>query len=116
MPEPYRGFDTETIKAIVYVKDVQRALNYEDERDALDALYAVFQALERVDEVRSAHQFLVRVSRNLEKKVGPERVVRAVFRVMADRIARGEVEDFRDTLPAELLPLWPAGGDAGGGG
>lgn len=36
-----------------------------------------------------------------------ERVTRAVFRLLADRVSAGEIRDVRGMLPAELAALWP---------
>jgi len=39
--------------------------------------------------------------------VDPERVMRAVFRVMACHISKGEIEDIKHLLPKSLQELWP---------
>jgi uncharacterized protein (DUF2267 family) len=39
----------------------------------------------------------------------PERVTRAVFRILAERVSEGEIRDVRMVLPAELSDLWPSG-------
>jgi uncharacterized protein (DUF2267 family) len=36
-----------------------------------------------------------------------ETVVRSVFRLLSDRITRGEIEDITKMMPAELEQLWP---------
>ena len=36
-----------------------------------------------------------------------ERVARAVFKVLADRVTAGEIDDVRQLLPADFRDLWP---------
>jgi uncharacterized protein (DUF2267 family) len=38
--------------------------------------------------------------------VDPERVARAVFKVLAKRTSKGEIEDVKHLLPAALQKLW----------
>jgi uncharacterized protein (DUF2267 family) len=40
--------------------------------------------------------------------LNPARCVPAVFGVLGQRIAAGEIEDIRDVLPASFAELWPA--------
>jgi uncharacterized protein (DUF2267 family) len=40
--------------------------------------------------------------------IDPERIVRAVFRVLARRVTEGEIADVRGRLPADLRDLWPS--------
>jgi len=40
-------------------------------------------------------------------EIDPERVVRAVFKVMAARVSAGEIDDVKHILPAALRALWP---------
>lgn len=54
--------------------------------------------------------FLERVQRELEDRPGvpdPERKVRAVFAVLADRIDGGEIDDVVHSLPETIRSLWP---------
>jgi uncharacterized protein (DUF2267 family) len=37
----------------------------------------------------------------------PERIARAVFKVVARHVSAGEVQNVRDILPKELRDLWP---------
>ena len=37
----------------------------------------------------------------------PERIVRAVFEVLAGHVTPGEVEDIKQLLPADIRHLWP---------
>lgn len=39
--------------------------------------------------------------------VAPERVARAVFKVLAGHISAGEIRDVKQMLPKELRALWP---------
>jgi hypothetical protein len=40
--------------------------------------------------------------------VDAERLTRAVFRLIADRVSEGEIRDVRGMLPSEVAELWPA--------
>ena len=40
-------------------------------------------------------------------EMDPERIVRAVFRVVAEHVTPGEVEDIKQLLPADIRHLWP---------
>ncbi len=40
-------------------------------------------------------------------EVDAERIARAVFRVLARRVSKGEIEDIVHILPRELRELWP---------
>ncbi|MCU1273119.1 MAG: hypothetical protein JWO48_550, partial [Bryobacterales bacterium] len=39
--------------------------------------------------------------------IDPEEVARAVFRLLANRVTEGEIEDVEHVLPAEIRNLWP---------
>jgi uncharacterized protein (DUF2267 family) len=39
--------------------------------------------------------------------VDPEKVMRAVFKVLTRRISEGEIEDVKHLLPKSLQELWP---------
>ena len=41
-----------------------------------------------------------------DEKIEPERVVRAVFKVLSKHISQGEIEDIKQTLPGNLRILW----------
>jgi uncharacterized protein (DUF2267 family) len=57
---------------------------------------------------RRLEQFLEHVTKALKNEdVRPEKVVRAVFRLLARHISRGEIEDIKHVLPSELHALWP---------
>ena len=54
-------------------------------------------------------QFLAAIcdSYPLCEDLDPERVARAVFKVIASRISEGEIDDVKHVLPKELSGLWP---------
>ncbi len=59
---------------------------------------------------RSKEEFLALVTQPLQRvtpDAEPERVTRAVFRLLASHVSRGEILDVRGILPQELLDLWP---------
>ncbi|MBX5492680.1 MAG: DUF2267 domain-containing protein [Chloroflexi bacterium] len=58
---------------------------------------------------RHREQFLTHVRQELRGDPAPdvEAIVRAVFAVLGRRVTRGEVEDVRHLLPAEIRDLWP---------
>ena len=47
--------------------------------------------------------------------IDPERAVRAVFEVMANRLDPGEIEKLIKLFPDELRDLWPAARNVGAG-
>ena len=57
---------------------------------------------------RKKEQFLshVRESYKHDESVDVEEVVRAVLRVLANRVSAGEIEDITHSLPKELNSLW----------
>lgn len=58
---------------------------------------------------RHRDQFLARITDELQPhQMDPERVARAVFQVIANRISEGEMEDIEQLLPREIRDLWPA--------
>jgi uncharacterized protein (DUF2267 family) len=58
---------------------------------------------------RHREEFLARIKQELRPRpTDPERVARAVFRVLANRISEGEIEDVEHVLPGEIRDLWPA--------
>ena len=58
---------------------------------------------------RHKEQFLARIEQQFkdDDDIDPERVARAVFRVLATRVTEGEIEDIKHILPAEIRDLWP---------
>ncbi len=46
--------------------------------------------------------------RNINPDVDAESLVRAVFKIMAQRVSLGEIEDVINMMPPALRELWPA--------
>ena len=42
-----------------------------------------------------------------DDRVDPERLMRAVFKVLARHISKGEIENVKQSLPKSLRELWP---------
>jgi len=59
--------------------------------------------------IRDKEEFLGLVEQELRgsERIDPERVARAVFKVLSDRVTEGEIEDVKHLLPAEIRELWP---------
>jgi uncharacterized protein (DUF2267 family) len=61
--------------------------------------------------VRERHQsdFLARISSYFkdDELVIPEKIARAVFKVLAKHITEGEIRDVQHVIPGELRMLWP---------
>ena len=59
--------------------------------------------------VRHKEQFLARIEQEFrdDDRLDPERIARAVFTVLAQRVTEGEIEDVKHVLPAEIRELWP---------
>lgn len=57
---------------------------------------------------RHKEEFLAHIRQAFrdDDTVDPEEVVRAVFRLLAQRITTGEIEDIKHLLPKELRGLW----------
>ena len=53
--------------------------------------------------------FFERVQEELQRAGGAnvEAAVRAVFQVLDQQVGRGEIDDVREALPADLRELWP---------
>jgi uncharacterized protein (DUF2267 family) len=62
------------------------------------------QVKERHQEEFLAH---VRSYFKADDRVVPEKVVRAVFRLLSMRVTKGEIQDIKQILPSELRLLWP---------
>jgi uncharacterized protein (DUF2267 family) len=58
---------------------------------------------------RHQEQFLGHIREHFrnDERVVPEKLVRAVFRLLSNHISGGEIKDVKHTLPAELRSLWP---------
>ncbi|HET8784721.1 MAG TPA: DUF2267 domain-containing protein [Candidatus Limnocylindrales bacterium] len=59
--------------------------------------------------VRRREEFLARIQRELPPKasVDPEPAARAVFRLLSERVADGEIDEVRHVLPEDIRELWP---------
>jgi uncharacterized protein (DUF2267 family) len=58
---------------------------------------------------RHQEEFVARVKNYFTKddRVDPEKVVRAVFKVLSKHITGGEIKDIKHVIPAGLRALWP---------
>jgi uncharacterized protein (DUF2267 family) len=58
---------------------------------------------------RHKEQFLARIEQEFmgDDRFDPERVARAVFTLLANRVSDGEIEDVKHVLPAKIRDLWP---------
>jgi uncharacterized protein (DUF2267 family) len=58
---------------------------------------------------RHKEEFLAPIAEHFrsDPEVDAERIARAVFAVLAARIAKGEIEDIEHVLPKQLRVLWP---------
>jgi uncharacterized protein (DUF2267 family) len=61
------------------------------------------------DKTRSKDEFLAPIREQFrgDAEVDPERVARAVFKVLARRVTEGEIKDVKGLFPKELAALWP---------
>jgi uncharacterized protein (DUF2267 family) len=58
---------------------------------------------------RSREQFLGHVRDTMrDPRIDPERAVRAVFTLLTERIAEGEIADVKQMLPGPVRELWPS--------
>ena len=59
--------------------------------------------------LRDREEFLslVEAEFRADDTLNPELIARAVFKVLANRITAGEIEDVKHVLPAEIRSLWP---------
>lgn len=58
---------------------------------------------------RTREEFLAHIVEQFRKdpEVDPERIARAVFTLLDEKIAKGEIEDVRHSLPKPIRELWP---------
>lgn len=59
---------------------------------------------------RQSEAFVARVAHDLKGYAElrePERVIRAVFRLLDRHVTKGEIEQVRSSLPAEVRAFWP---------
>lgn len=64
------------------------------------------------EDIRSREEFLEKVAERLEQigLISPEDSIRAVFRVLSQRITPGQMEEVRQMLPEEIRTMFPAEG------
>jgi uncharacterized protein (DUF2267 family) len=58
---------------------------------------------------RHKEQFLARIAQEMrdDESTDPERIARAVFAVLANRVSEGEIQDVKHVLPGDIRHLWP---------
>jgi uncharacterized protein (DUF2267 family) len=60
------------------------------------------------EKIRSRKEFLARLSTHLAPSpIEPEDAVRAVFQVLKEHVAPGEISDVMQELPQDIRALWP---------
>lgn len=59
------------------------------------------------EKIRHKDDFLAAVGERLLGKYSPQEAVEGVFKVLAQRIGEGEIEDVKGNLPKEIQELWP---------
>jgi uncharacterized protein (DUF2267 family) len=61
------------------------------------------------NKIRSKDEFLAPIREQFrgDAEIDPERIARAVFKVLARRVTEGEIEDVKSLFPKELAALWP---------
>ena len=71
--------------------------------------YEGWQLNETKSKERSKKEFLDSVLHyfEIDPDIDPERITRAVFKVLCNRVSEGEIEDIISILPKELKELWP---------
>jgi uncharacterized protein (DUF2267 family) len=59
--------------------------------------------------IRDKEEFLGLVAEEFrtDDTLNPELIARAVFKVLANRVTAGEIEDVKHVMPAEIRALWP---------
>lgn len=58
---------------------------------------------------RHKQEFLAHIDNAFKHDVTvkPERIARAVFKVLANHVSKGEIDDVKHIMPKELQDLWP---------
>jgi len=59
--------------------------------------------------VRDKEEYLSMIGEHFQNDpaVDPEKVARAVFKLLSHRITEGEIQDIKQVLPKEIEELWP---------
>jgi uncharacterized protein (DUF2267 family) len=62
--------------------------------------------------VRKKEEFLVYIEQELSPDglVDPERIARAVFAMLSRHVSKGEIENVKHVMPAQIRELWPGSG------
>jgi uncharacterized protein (DUF2267 family) len=71
--------------------------------------YEAWHPAGKPEKIRSREEFLARVDAHFGKAspVAPEDAVRAVFGVLGNHVAPGEIRDVKSVLPQDIRTLWP---------
>src|SRR5919106_3085314 len=71
--------------------------------------YEGWDPVGKPNKTRSKDEFLAPIHEQFrgDPEVDPERVARAVFKVLANRVTEGEIQDVRSMFPKDLADLWP---------
>ena len=74
--------------------------------------YDQWRPVEQPKRVRHLDDFLALIAQGEGeiKPIDPEDAARAVFKVLDRHISRGEIEQVKAELPAEIRSLWPSAG------
>jgi uncharacterized protein (DUF2267 family) len=122
-------FDETLHKTNVWLKEITQMLG-SDRHHAYQALRAVLQAAHLGDQlpmlvrgiyyeawhpagkperIRSREVFLAQIGEQFPptRPVDPENAARAVFQVLENHVAPGEIRDVLQVLPEEIRTLWP---------
>jgi uncharacterized protein (DUF2267 family) len=99
-------FDRTLHKTYDWLADLTRRLNVDDRHVAYLALRATLPALR--DRITVEERVLAYIAREFSNDdVDPERAARATFAMLAERMTKGEIEDAKHIVPAQLRGLWP---------
>ena len=70
--------------------------------------YEAWRPSGKPEKIRSREEFVARIAANLANApIEPEEAARAVFQVLENHIAPGEVSHVTDGLPQDIRALWP---------
>ena len=70
--------------------------------------YEGWKPREKPAPVRGARRFLdIVAAESGDPTLDAERAARAVFRLLSERVSRGEIEDVKGVLPGEIREFWP---------
>jgi uncharacterized protein (DUF2267 family) len=70
--------------------------------------YEAWHPAGKPEKIRTREEFLARIATHLSHApIEPEDAARAVFQVLENHVASGEVSDVIQVLPQEIRALWP---------